>query len=413
MNHRLTTLRFVRFGSLALCAALMLVAMTGCHPGARRGPGLTMKGPVRAIWVTRWDFKTPRDIAEIMENAKSAGFNTVLFQVRGNGTVMYPSRLEPWADELGGRDPGYDPLAVACKEAHRRGLQLHAWANVMPGWRGKEPPANRKQLYHARADWFWRDASGRRQPLGWYNSLNPCYPEVRRYLSDVMAEIVGNYPVDGLHMDYVRFPNEWNASYPKGANVPDYPRDPRTLALFRKATGATPQSNPRAWNQWRADCVTQLVHDIRTKVKRANPRAALTAAVSADPKRAKRAYFQDSGRWIAEGLVDAVFPMNYDADMKGFDGKLRSWKRMSAGFPVVTGIMFDKRDSGKVIGQIDRANGVFRSFAAFAYNSMFERRDGRGRITRNAQSASRDELRRRVIPHMRRLADTQTRLVAR
>ncbi len=59
-----------------------------------------------------------------------------------------------------------------------------------------------------------------------------------------MHEIVKRYPVDGLHLDYIRFPNEWNSSYPKGAKVPDYPRDGRTLSLFRKATGQTPESAP-------------------------------------------------------------------------------------------------------------------------------------------------------------------------
>ena len=145
---------------------------------------------------------------------------------------------------------------------------IRPWVNVVPGWRGKHPPTNRKQLYWSHPDWFWRDAGGRRQPLGWYNSLNPCYPEVRRYLVAVMQEIVGKYPVDGLHMDYIRFPNDWHDSYLPAGRVPDYPRDRRTLALFKRATGHTPASNRPAWDAWRTEQITQLVRDIRTMMRR-------------------------------------------------------------------------------------------------------------------------------------------------
>jgi uncharacterized lipoprotein YddW (UPF0748 family) len=243
---------------------------------------------IRAIWVTRWDYRSARDIAVIMENCRRAGFNTVLFQVRGNGTAFYRSKVEPWADELGGRDPGFDPLAVACREAHRRGLAIHAWVNVAPGWRGKAPPQNRRQLYHARAEWFWRDESGRREPLGWYSNLNLCWPEVRAYLAAVMHEIVARYPVEGLHMDYIRFPNEWNAAYPAGARVPDYPRDPRTLGLFRQASHRTPDQAPAQWDAWRTQQVDETVREISRAVRKARPGVALTAAVGADPAVAKK-----------------------------------------------------------------------------------------------------------------------------
>ncbi len=404
----------LRLLGCALAGAAVLSTLTGCQFGGKSVTHGPRDGDaIRAIWVTRWDFKSPRDIIEIMDNCRTAGVNTVLFQVRGNGTVLYRSRIEPWSMDLGGRDPGFDPLAVACREAHRRGLDLHAWVNVMPGWRGKKPPSNPRQLYNARPDWFWRDASGRRQPLGWYNSLNPCYPEVRRYLSDIMHEIAGKYPVDGIHMDYIRFPNEWNNSYPQGATVPDYPRDRRTLAMFRKESGKTPQSDPAAWSAWRAEKVTLLVRDIRRAVKRAKPNIVLSAAVSSDPDRARRAYFQHSRRWIAENLIDAVYPMAYDADVIAFDRTLKRWSKMRCRIPVITGIMFDKRDARLVNEQLSRSARTGSHFAAFAYNSLFERRDANGGLARDSSSGARSALRREVIPHMRRLAAAAGRHAAR
>lgn len=382
-------------------ASITLVTSTGCQ-GGRWGMFGKPYGAkqIRAIWVTRWDYKTPQDIARVMENCKNAGFNTVLFQVRGNGTVCYRSRLEPWAEEFGGKDPGYDPLAVACKEGHRRGLSVHAWANVIPGWRGSKPPRDPRQLYNAHPEWFWRDAGGRRQPLGWYCSVNPCYPEVRKYLTSVMREIA-NYPVDGLHMDYIRFPNEWNESFAKGANVPDYPRDPRTLAMFRRATGRLPDQAPAAWVGWRSDQVTQLVRDIRETTLRENRDLVLSAAVGSSPDDARRLHFQDSREWIKEGLIDAVYPMNYDPDLGIYTKRLANWSSFRSQVAVVPGVMFDKREAGKVLAQVNRTSQTGSHFAAFAYNSIFERTDGAGKPIVDAQSPSRAELRRKLIPYLR------------
>jgi uncharacterized lipoprotein YddW (UPF0748 family) len=385
----------------------VLVSMgAGCAPGARRGYAALGGIPrgdttIRAIWVTRWDYRTPGDVVAIMDNARSAGFNTVLFQVRGNGTAFYRSRFEPWSEELGGRDPGFDPLLVACREAHRRGLALHAWVNVMPGWRGKGPPADRRQLYHAHPEWFWMDEHGRRQPFGWYQSLNPCLPEVRGYLVAVMREIVRGYPVDGLHLDYIRYPNEWNSSWPQGARVPDYPRDARTRALFRKDTGRAAHQSPQAWDEWRARQLTRLVWQIRTMMRQARPGTWLTAAVKADPSDGLRLHYQDTRRWMADGLVDAVYPMNYATDPATFDRRTTLWR--GAPVPVVMGIQFDRRDPSLVVQQLGRTRSAGGHFAAFAYNSLFERRDPRGRPLVDDQSASREALRTRLVTE-RRLA---------
>ena len=390
---------------LGFALAGLALVVAGCQPGVRARFG---KQEVRAIWVTRWDYKSAGDVAVIMENCRRAGFNTVLFQVRGNGTAFYRSKLEPWAEELGGRYPGFDPLAVACREAHRRGLALHAWANVVPGWRGKAPPRDARQLYHAKAAWFWHDAHGRREPLGWYNNLNPCWPEVRRYLAAVMREIVAGYPVDALHMDYIRFPNEWNDGYPAGAFVPDYPRDPRTVELFRQATGRRPDQAPAEWNGWRTEQVNRLVYEIQRAVRTAKPGVALTAAVGAEPAEAKRKHFQDATRWIEAGWVDAVFPMNYEADRASFQRRLGFWSHVPRNVPVVTGIMFDRRAPSSVVQQVELARRTGGHFSAFAYNSLFERLDETGRPMNDEESGDRAARRRALHSYF-----AQNRLAAR
>ncbi len=383
--------------------ALVMVLLSGCH-GVRKAAEFGRAEPVRAVWVTRWDYKTPQDVAAVLENCKRAGFNTILWQARGAGTALYRSRIEPWSPEFEGKDPGFDPLALACSEAHKRGLTLHAWVNVMPAWHGNKLPTDRRQLLNAHPDWFLRDAQNRPQPMGWYLSLNPCYPEVRDYLVGVCHEIVARYPVDGLHLDYIRFPNDYHKGYDAMGGVPDYPRDSRTLAMFRRATGKSPDDDAIAWRNWRATQVNVLMKRLRDMVDRTKRGVALTAAVGADPDRAFNGHYQDARKWITQGWVDGVFTMNYASAMGEFEGRFAKWQPWMAQRPVATGIMFDQRDPLLVQGQVTSAVRHGTHFAAFAYNSMFERRDASGRPAMDAQSPSRQQIRQGVLPLVQNLA---------
>jgi uncharacterized lipoprotein YddW (UPF0748 family) len=310
-----------------------------------------------------------------MENCEGLGLNAVLFQVRGNGTVFYPSHIEPWSEALGGRSPGFDPLEVAVREAHAHDLELHAWVNVMPAWRGPNPPQDPRQLYNAHPEWFWYDQKGRRQPLvqtiegqpgGWYVSLNPCLPEVRQYLVSVFEEIVRGYDIDGLHLDYIRFPND-NA--PRGV---DYPYDPRTLALYQAATGRSPADNREIWSQWRAEQVSRLVYETRVMMRRVNPRMKLSAAVNPDPIRARTAYFQDGGTWTAKDWVDCLLPMNYTPDEATFVQRAEAWRRRAHGKAIVMGVGLHMTGTAhNAARQIELADRWKGGFSLFAYSSLF------------------------------------------
>jgi len=323
--------------------------------------------PPRAIWVVRQVYRSPQEVADMMEQCSRAGFNTVLFQVRGNATAFYRSPYEPWSEELPTGDPGFDPLAVAVTEAHRRGMALHAWMNVMPGWRGPLPPANRRQLYNTHPDWFLRDQAGRLQPLGeFYVSVNPCLPEVRRYLVGVFEDLVGRYGLDGLHLDYIRFPLD---KAPKGS---DYPYDARTLQLYRQATGKRPQDSRSRWTLWRQQQVTQLVREIRAMTRRVRPGLRLTAACLPDIDESRRHWFQDGPAWLGEGLVDAVFVMNYTDSTPLFRQRQETWMRVAPGRWVIPGLglYVHGRDS-TTLDQLALTDAWGRGFAIFSSNSLF------------------------------------------
>lgn len=355
---------------LALVA--LLFALPACQSFQRVKPARTV--PVRAIWVTRFDFKTAADIERVIATCADAGFDRVNFQVRGNGSVFFDSKIEPWADELGGKDPGFDPLAVACDAAHDAGIELHAWVNVAPSWRGSTPPKNLDHVYHRHPEWHWFDAKGRRQPLeGFYVSLNPCLPAVRDYLVSLLREIATNYDVDGIHLDYIRFPNE-------EAKGVDYPRDRETLRLYRKDTGLAPDDDATAWATWRADQVTRLVADIRAMLDDENPRCELTAAVGASPEGPTSAHFRDSERWLREKLVAAVYPMNYTPDVATFTKRVHAWKPFDPN-SIITGLRIDLNQPASTLeAEVAAATAFSPHLCVFAYASLFPGKISRDQI---------------------------------
>lgn len=312
----------------------------------------------RALWVTRWDYNSPSDVQRIVENASALHFNELLFQVRGNGTVFYNSSIEPWAEELNNHNPGWDPLKLAIRLAHRKGLQLHAWINVYPAWRGTSPPEDTSQLYFTHPSWFMWDQFGNPQQLNsHYVYLSPTHPEVKKYLLDVCSEIYENYDVDGLHLDYVRFP-AFSYSY-----------DPVSVEIFKTKYGDTPQNKPQEWSDWRESSITNFVADLYQSMKIFNPKLVLSASVVSEYNRGLRVFLQNSHEWLARGIVDIVYPMIYTDDDTLFTNLLLNHRLNDHGRHVYPGIEVITKDFTQQI-KIARELGCVGS-AIFSYDELF------------------------------------------
>ncbi len=357
--------------------------------------------PIRAVWVARFHYRYPDDVRTIMRNCASLGFNTVLWQVRGEATVAYPSRLEPWSREYQFTDPGFDPLAIAVEEAHALGLRIEAWINVMPGWKGAAPPPTPGQVYNARPDWFMYGPDGKRQPLGdFYVILNPCLPEVRAHIVAVCDEIVSNYDVDGVHLDYVRY--AWDGV--KDASRL-YPSDPRTLELYRQETGRAPQDDWPSWTGWRIAQLSRLVTEIRDAVRARRPDAALTAATWADPQRGEREYLQDALGWTNAGLLDATYPMAYSEDARKFGEYIGVYMRYAPRGRIIPGLgVYKHTQPAQLQEQLAMCAGWGGDFAVFSYDSLHATAGDRGAKpeTLRAKALERDMRRQTIDQALRR-----------
>ena len=258
-------------------------------------------GELRGLWVTRWSFRDAAQVASIMENLDTAGFNAVFFQVRGVHDALYDPALEPWSAVLGGtlgEDPGWDPLAVAVAEGHARGLQVHAYLNVAPLWSGTAPPpeAEPRHAYLEHPDWLVADASGIPMALdGSYVYASPGNPAVRSRLAAVAADVAGRYAVDGIHLDYLRYPGR------------EYSHDAASEAAY--------QGSSLSWEAWQRAQVTDAARGVYTAVD-----VPVTAAVWGIWEDAwgwggvtegNVDLYQDSRALLSEGVLDATIPMIY------------------------------------------------------------------------------------------------------
>jgi len=366
-----------------LCLAVLLLSF--CARRRDTGEG----ADIRAIWITRFDYTTPDDVSRIVENVAAAGFTDVFFQIRGNATAFYASRLEPWAFELSGTNvaatgtnPGWDPLQDAVDLSHDAGIRIHAYANVLPGWRGLEdPPPAAGQLWTARREWFMVDSTGdRMKPTsGWYTFLNPVHPGVRQHLRGIFSELC-EYGVDGIHLDYIRYPHDYHmvadqhypgASHAELKKHASFSYDPVTKETFTDQHGVPLAGKP--FDAFRREAITKLVRDILYTVRaKRGESCLLSAAVMGDMREGRRDAYQDSRTRVRRQLVDWAVTMNYSANH--FDRRLKSYKRevgRSRLDAVIVGI-FCKHDADEIIRQVRQVEkSGCGGYALFAYSHLF------------------------------------------
>ena len=247
-----------------------------------------------------------------LDNLKSLGINTVFFQVKPDGTALWPSQILPWSDMLTGtigQDPGYDPLKFMIDEAHKRGIKVHAWFNPYRVTTNTKPgtitalsrilPQNPASVYVLHPDWV--RISGDRLVL------DPGIPAARDWITSIVAEVVERYPVDGVQFD-------------------DY---------FYTETKSSTLNDTQTWQQygqafaskadWRRDNTQQLIAQVSRTIKQINPNvmfgvspAGVWRNRSHDPAgsdtRGAAAYdesFADTRRWVQQGLLDYIAPQIY------------------------------------------------------------------------------------------------------
>ena len=334
---------------------------------------------LRALWVDAFHegIRSPREADELIAAARRANINTLIVQVRRRGDALYTKTVEPPLDDRA-YDPSFDALAYVVDAGHRAGLQVHAWINAMPVWRDEAAPKDARHLFNRHGpqarnadNWLTSSPEGNHKfPVGYF--LDPGHPAAAAYLADIYLNVVRNYAVDGIHFDYIRYP-ETEERLPRGAGV-GY--NAVALERFRRATGRTdtPQPGDEQWMQWRRDQVTNLVRRVSLEAKAINPRITISAALIpwgqpptsehdfADAAPMQRV-FQNWHQWLADGLLDLGIPMNYAAEtddrVRGwFNGWIRWEKQHAHGRHLAVGLGAYRNTPAGTLDQIERVRAV-------------------------------------------------------
>lgn len=280
------------------------------------------KREVRAVWLTTiggldWPHsyaqsktgidKQKRELCTLLDMYQKAGINTVLIQTRIRGTVIYPSQYEPWDGCLSGNpgtSPGYDALQFAIDECHRRGMELHAWVVTIPV--GKWDKLGVRSLRKKYPNLI--------RKIGADGYMDPENPFTASYLADICGEIATNYNVDGIHLDYIRYPETWNIRVSRDQGRTYITNIVRQISQRVK--------NQKPWIKVSCSPIGKF-NDLRRY--RSNGWNAYTKVC------------QDAQGWLRDGLMDQLYPMMYFRNDQFFPFAI-DWAEQSHGKTVAPGL---------------------------------------------------------------------------
>jgi uncharacterized lipoprotein YddW (UPF0748 family) len=269
------------------------------------------------------------ELIELLDRAVQLKLNAIVFQVRPSCDAMYTSAIEPWPEFLTGTmgrapEPFYDPLAFAIEEAHKRGLELHAWFNPFRALHAQaKSPVAPNHISRTHPEWV--------RPYGSQLWLDPGEPLVRQYVLRVVMDVVKRYDVDGVQFDDYFYPFEKD---PAGRvlDFPDY-------ATWEKY--GLPNRIER--DDWRRQNINQFIQSAYQNIKAAKPWVKFGVSPfgiwrphfpsQIQGMDAYATLYADSRRWFANGWLDYFSPQLYwsmDAPQQSFPVLLNWWAQQNA-----------------------------------------------------------------------------------
>ncbi|SDE78515.1 Uncharacterized lipoprotein YddW, UPF0748 family [Mucilaginibacter pineti] len=250
--------------------------------------------------------KQKQELLNILNSHQETGINAVMLQVRPAADAFYAKSREPWSKYLTGKqglgpNPAYDPLEFAITEAHKRGMELHAWFNPYRAtFDGNFAALSPQHITKIKPEWFFS--------YGGIKTFNPGLPEVRDYIVQVILDVVDNYDIDGVHMDDYFYP------YPiAGQKI----NDEDTYAKYGEG-----YDNIKDWRRHNVDLLIQMIGDsvhahdpnIKFGVSPFGIWANKAQNVEGSETSGGSSYYEnyaDSRKWMKEGWVDYINPQLY------------------------------------------------------------------------------------------------------
>jgi uncharacterized lipoprotein YddW (UPF0748 family) len=278
--------------------------------------------------------KQQAELDRMLDHFQHIGINTVFLQTRLRGTVIYPSRIEPVSEYFGAQRPAYDPLAYAIEACHRRGMECHAWLIVYPVGRGTTPAAGKTSQKRSQTVIIPDRYKGIAKAYNGSLYLDPGNPKTTDYLLQLIREHLLGYDVDGIHFDYIRYPDN-------GGRFPD----DDTYRLYGNDTDKA---------SWRRSNINRFVYAAYDTIKALKPWVQVSSSVVGMYDRlpqdtrphwtARHSVYQDPENWLANGKHDFIVPMMYHSGDLFFPF-VDDWLTRSNGRSVMPGLGLYQMDA--------------------------------------------------------------------
>ena len=300
------------------------------------------KHEVRAVWLTtiqnldwprsRSAYQQRQELISILDQLQKANINTVLVQTRVRASTIYPSAIEPWdicMTGTGGQSPGYDPLQFCIDECHKRGMQCHAWMVTIPV--GKWNSDGCKKIRQKLPKLI--------KKIGEEGYMDPENPQTGDYIARMCEEVTRRYDIDGIHLDYIRYPETWKLKVSRSEGRRNI------TAIVRKIYQAVKGVKP--WVMLSCSPIGKFDDLSRYRSGGWN---------------AYTAVCQDAQGWLRDGLMDALFPMMYFQGNNFYPFAV-DWKQHSYGRIIAPGLaayMLHPREKNWSLDVVTREMNVLR-----------------------------------------------------
>lgn len=324
---------------------------------------------MRALWVPSWDLTTKDKIDGIIEKAAVADINTLLVEVRYRSDTFYKpnrSNMEFPNPDTRSRllEEDFDALQYVIDRSKKYDLEIYAWLTMYVATAGKLENNNLNNPWYRAPELITTDINWRKMPMDEKEGafLDPGIPAVQNYLYNVVMDVAINYEIDGIQLDYIRYPGTDWGFHPKAVEL--YQNEVRIPSVQR-------------WHKWRCQQVTNLVKRIRKGLKNFASDVELTAAVVADPEKAQFQYNQDWLVWLRNGYVQRVFPMNYSSNSDDFKDMVNKISLHGYKHRTVMGIRAWEHPNGYTVEDINKKidytwkKGIW-SYALFSSTGLNE-----------------------------------------
>lgn len=372
---------------------------------------------VRAIWVLRTSLTSADIIRRMVRAAQAAGFNTLMVQVRGRGDAYFRSTLEPRPAGLAAQ-PSFDPLDTVLSAAHDAGLKVHAWVSVNLVSSATELPADRTHVIYRHPEWLMVPrqlvdemaglSPGSPEYLGklarWTRTqssdieglyVSPILPGAADHTVAVIADLAARYPIDGVHLDYARYPNDdFDYSAPalsafRESVLPRLSGPERQRLDERAVIDRTIYADmfPAGWREFRLSRLNALVMKVRTTLRATRPGTILSAAVFPVAE-VSRQRLQDWQTWLDHDLIDILCPMAYTPDATIFRQQVQAARELAGLHPVWVGIGAYRLSSAQTIENILAARSLgANGIILFSYDSLTSPPNGSEYLSEVARAA--------------------------